>query len=122
MNPILQAIGMNIRKRRKEHELTIEQLADKAGLSSKYLQGVETGKRNISVTNLYAVANALRTTLESIVHIDSQQMQTKDTKIITISERLKSFQPSQLDLFDRIINHLHTTTNTTNTQRNNAHQ
>ncbi|MDA1470310.1 helix-turn-helix transcriptional regulator [Brachyspira hyodysenteriae] len=35
---------------------TISEIAEVSGISSKYLQGVEVGKRNISITNLNKIA------------------------------------------------------------------
>lgn len=54
-----QIVGHNIRRLRKSHELSQEQLAFRAGINRAYLSTVENGKRNISIENIFAVADAL---------------------------------------------------------------
>ena len=46
---LISSVGKNIRAIRKSQMKTISEIA---GISSKYLQSVEVGKRNISITNL----------------------------------------------------------------------
>ena len=46
---LISSVGKNIRAIRKSQMKTISEIS---GISSKYLQSVEVGKRNISITNL----------------------------------------------------------------------
>lgn len=48
-----------IRELRLDREMTLEQLADRAGLSVPYVQRLETGARNLSVKNIDKIAAAL---------------------------------------------------------------
>lgn len=48
-----------IRELRDERDLTIEQLAEKTGLSVSYVSRLESGERNLSVKNLNLFAHAL---------------------------------------------------------------
>jgi transcriptional regulator with XRE-family HTH domain len=48
-----------VRKRRKAQRLTIEQLAERAGMSANYLGSVERGTVNPSVSTIQALARAL---------------------------------------------------------------
>ena len=90
---ILNIIGYNIRSMRKEQKYTISQLATKAGISAKYLQGVEVGKRNISVTNLNKVARVLDVELVVFFrNIDPE----KSKKLFSISSKLKRYNLDQL--------------------------
>lgn len=52
-------VGRNIRRLRLERELSQADLADMAGINRAYLSTVENGKRNISIDNIVAIANAL---------------------------------------------------------------
>ncbi len=52
-------IGSNIRRLRSERELSQQELAAEAGINRAYLSTVENGKRNISIDNIIAIANAL---------------------------------------------------------------
>lgn len=49
---ILIKLGCNIRKARKEKNLSQEKLAFKANIDRTYIGGVERGERNISIMNL----------------------------------------------------------------------
>ena len=63
----LRALGANIRERRTAGDLTLEDLANEAGLSVTYLGQTERGKRNPSVLVLWRVAEALGITLDQLV-------------------------------------------------------
>lgn len=52
-------LGNNIRRLRSERELSQQELAAQAGINRAYLSTVENGKRNISIDNIIAIANAL---------------------------------------------------------------
>jgi transcriptional regulator with XRE-family HTH domain len=53
------SLGAEVRRRRKAQKLTLEKLAEKAGLTPHYLSTVETGKRDPSVSTLLALARGL---------------------------------------------------------------
>jgi len=53
-----KAMAMNVRRARQARELTQEELADRAGLSVRYLGSIERGKVSASVTVLGQVAQA----------------------------------------------------------------
>lgn len=53
------ALGANVRHLRTERGLTIKDLADKAGLSSRFLGEVERGRANPSLHSLQELAGAL---------------------------------------------------------------
>ena len=60
-------IGIRIRKRRKELELTQEQLAEKCDLSVTHMSHIETGSTKLSLPTLVRVANVLNTSLDELV-------------------------------------------------------
>lgn len=49
-----------MRLRRKEVELTQEQVAEHADLHTNYVSSVERGERNVSLHNIVQIAAALR--------------------------------------------------------------
>lgn len=53
------SFGINVRKAREYLNLSQEELADKCQLDRTYISGVERGKRNISLRNIYKIADAL---------------------------------------------------------------
>ena len=52
-------VGDNTARTRKEKGLTQEALAEKSGLSQRYISGLENGLRNPTVLTLYKLATAL---------------------------------------------------------------
>jgi transcriptional regulator with XRE-family HTH domain len=60
MNDKLSAIvGNNIKKYRKNLNMSQEDLADKADLHRTYIGGIERGERNITLDSLQVIATAL---------------------------------------------------------------
>jgi transcriptional regulator with XRE-family HTH domain len=55
-----RAMATNVRRARHERKLTQEELADRAGLSSRYLGSIERAAVSASVTVLGRLAQALR--------------------------------------------------------------
>ena len=69
----LVTLGSNIRKHRKLHHLTIEQLAEIADLSPSYLGLVERGQRKIAIDKLWHIADILDTNIGSLVKTDTME-------------------------------------------------
>lgn len=88
---------------RKRKKLTIDELAEKAGLSGKYLQGVEVGTRNISIKNLNKIVIALNTNFQYLVSNNIVDIEGREEKIMAISERLKKFDVSKLDIIGNML-------------------
>jgi transcriptional regulator with XRE-family HTH domain len=55
-----EAMAINLRRERHAREMTQEELADRAGLSSRYLGSIERGAVSARVTVLGQLARALR--------------------------------------------------------------
>lgn len=55
----LVALGREVRRLRKERELSQEELADRAGLHTNYIGGIERGERNVGVKALFKIARGL---------------------------------------------------------------
>lgn len=54
------ALGKQIREARKNRQLTVEQLAELADVTPKYLRQLETGNSAPSLTVFLSICNALR--------------------------------------------------------------
>jgi transcriptional regulator with XRE-family HTH domain len=52
-------VGNNIKKYRKNLNISQEELAEKAGLHRTYIGGIERGERNITLDSLQVIAAAL---------------------------------------------------------------
>lgn len=68
----LSDLGMLVRELRRAQSLSLKALAQRAGLSERFLSDVETGKGNISITRLRALALALGlTAAELLLQLES---------------------------------------------------
>jgi transcriptional regulator with XRE-family HTH domain len=56
---ILGYIGANIRRIRKRHGLTQEELSEAADLDARFVQRIERGQINLSIDVLISIADAL---------------------------------------------------------------
>lgn len=63
----LATLGKNIKKFRKNAELTQEQLASKIRTSSTYVGYIEQGKRNPSLKTLDKIARVLNTEMSALL-------------------------------------------------------
>ncbi|WP_295296126.1 helix-turn-helix transcriptional regulator [uncultured Brachyspira sp.] len=99
---ILSHIGNSIRIIRKYQNRTISHIADMAQMSPKYLQGVEVGKRNISITNLNKIAKVLNIPVSFLVY--DYQNTENNKKLLSIVMKLKNYSIEELENIDNIIN------------------
>lgn len=56
---ILLAYGRAIRSLRQDKKISQEALADLCGLHRTYISDIELGKRNVSLENIFKIADAL---------------------------------------------------------------
>jgi transcriptional regulator with XRE-family HTH domain len=56
----LRSFGNRVRRARVSRELSQEQLAERAELDRTYISGIERGIRNVSLLNIYKIADALQ--------------------------------------------------------------
>ncbi len=56
---IRKTFAANMRARRQELKVSQELLAERCGLHQTYISEVEGGKRNVSIDNIGAIADAL---------------------------------------------------------------
>lgn len=59
----------NMKRIRKEKQLTQEAVAEAAGLHPNYISSVERGERNISICNIERIASALGVSMANLVSV-----------------------------------------------------
>ncbi|MCM3388172.1 helix-turn-helix domain-containing protein [Ureibacillus chungkukjangi] len=59
MDNLVKLVGLNIKEIRKIKKMTQEELAEKSGLQTSYLAGVERGDRNITLQTLEKIVLGL---------------------------------------------------------------
>ncbi len=67
---ITQKVGSRIKSLRNSLGLSQEKLALKAGIDRTYLAGIESGKRNATITSLEKVVSALDISLSDFFDFD----------------------------------------------------
>jgi transcriptional regulator with XRE-family HTH domain len=59
--------GERLRSRRKELQLTLEDVAERAQMNWSYIAQVERGERNVGIDNMTALAEALDIPLRDLL-------------------------------------------------------
>jgi XRE family transcriptional regulator, aerobic/anaerobic benzoate catabolism transcriptional regulator len=67
MSDVLRALGRRVRNRRLEKGSTLREVAERSGVSPRFLVQLESGRGNISVRRLADVAGALETTASALL-------------------------------------------------------
>ncbi len=65
----MNIVGTNIKELRKHKKMTQEDLAEKCGLQTSYLAGVERGDRNITLQTLEKITNGLEVTAKELFEL-----------------------------------------------------
>lgn len=68
-------IGRNVRRIRLDKGLTQEQFAERSGFTQQYISGLERGKRNPTIVNVYWFAQALGTDHVALIAPDDEALQ-----------------------------------------------
>ena len=69
-NQLLVLFGERIRTARLSKNLSQEQLGSLADLDRTYVSGVERGKRNVSLLNIYKLSKALNISMSSLLDFE----------------------------------------------------
>lgn len=77
MDSLVKLVGSNIKEIRKLKKLTQEELAEKCGLQTSYLAGVERGDRNITIQTLEKIIEGLEETPSKIFNFDTLNFNNK---------------------------------------------
>lgn len=88
-------LGEVIRNLRKERGMTQEELAEKAGLTYKYLGLIEMGKANPSFSALFRISCALKIPLYKILKIAEERIyeEKKEEAPPRVAERREELIP-----------------------------
>ncbi len=90
-------IGKRIKETREEAKITREELADKAGISTKFLYEIENGKKGLSAETLLKISRALSCSSDYI--LTGKNKEDYDS----INKMLESFNKKQLNSISEIL-------------------
>ena len=68
------AFGRNIRRLRRLRRLTQEETSHRAGIHVTYLSGIERGRRNPSLKNIRAIAEALEVRVGDLFSFEIEEI------------------------------------------------
>ena len=68
-----EIFGQNVRRIRGEAGLSQEELAFRAKLHRTYISSVERGERNVSLENIFAIAEALQVAPGNLLKADARK-------------------------------------------------
>lgn len=71
-NPLLIAFGLHLKKLRVSRGMSQEQLGLIAELDRTYISGIERGVRNVSLANIFRIAQALDVPTASLFQKDAK--------------------------------------------------
>lgn len=94
-------IGQRIRKFRKAHSFSQEELAEKVGISTTHMSHIETGNTKLSLVVLVKIALALEVNTDDILF--DQALINKSSLTEQIVELLDSCSPQELVIIYDII-------------------
>jgi transcriptional regulator with XRE-family HTH domain len=72
-HPVIGAVATNVRRARRAGGVTQEKLADRAGLSSRYVGSIERGSVVISIVTLVELAKALGVEPAELLRLPSRR-------------------------------------------------
>lgn len=88
-DPVLVALGHNVRHRREARKLTQEKLAEGAGLDPTYISGIERGLRNPGIKNVVRLARALGIqTAKLVERVDFYRDKSKPRRDVSSNRQL----------------------------------
>lgn len=90
MDTLVKLVGNNIKVIRKSKNMTQEELAEKCGLQTSYLAGVERGERNITLQTLEKILMGLEEVPKNIFNFEGLNLNQEDFKKKELSVLLQN--------------------------------
>lgn len=110
-----KAIGTRVRKKREEFKLSREKVAEKIGISSRFLSDIELGNKGMSQQTLLTLCDTLHTTPNYIL-LGIEQDQT-DSKLVRLAKSITpKYQPYIENILLSVLNEMRDFENNTKTQ------
>lgn len=90
-------IGANMKRRRAQLGLSLQQVADRAGTSKSHIWELEKGRSNPTVAMLIAVADALAINLYHLIGLGASQPLISDDELELIQHHRRIFGRERKD-------------------------
>ena len=86
-------IGKNIRAARKRLDMSQEELAEKSGLSAKFIGNIERGEKAVSLDSFICIANALGASADAL--LGNVLVNGYKAKASLLSEQIDALPPKK---------------------------
>lgn len=106
MSQLGKIVGNNIRQIRKTKNLTQEELAEKSGLQTSYLAGVERGDRNFTISTLEKIILGLEILPDDLFKVDTYSKLEKNDIILKFTNDLQNKSKDEINLIINITNEI----------------
>lgn len=100
MHKNTETLGQVIKKARKHHNLTIEALAEKIGVSERYLYRIENEGKKPSFDVLYSLVRTLSISSDSIFYPEKP---TKESEIEDLVRMLYNCNERDLEIVKAVV-------------------
>ena len=102
-NDIRAEVGLRIRQLRKNKGLSIEELANLAGVHPNYLSEAECGKKNFSLTTVEKIAKALGAAVSELFTGRAAAYSPKTSGANKLTYLLKDASPKETEFIIRTV-------------------
>lgn len=92
MTDLRGQVGARLKQLRQARRLTQEQLAERAGLSYKFIGELERGKANPTLTTLSAISTALGVALVDLLGVEPDQPRLTSRQAMLVRDALASIE------------------------------
>ena len=92
MTDLRGQVGARVKQLRQARRLTQEQLAERAGLSYKFIGEVERGRGNPTLTTLASLSEALGVSLIDLLGVDPDRPRLSQREVTQVREALESLE------------------------------
>lgn len=92
MTDLRGRVGARLKQLRRARRLTQEELAERAGLSYKFVGQVERGKGNPTLTTLAALADALGVRMVDLLALETERPRLTPRQASQVREALTSIE------------------------------
>lgn len=93
-------LGQQIRKYRKIHSISQEQLSEKVGISVTHMSHIETGNTKLSLQVLVDISRALEVSLDDLLSISEFSRENRYQDILSI---IDSCDPQQVKVITDVV-------------------
>lgn len=95
-------IGLKIKQKRKDADLTQSQLAELSGVAVITIRQYESNKRQPRADQLRAIASALGVTVDYLLGLDDEIQRAKEAAANVPDDTISDVEEDDLAIFDRV--------------------